>query len=113
MQIVTSKENHTDHTRAFLFKNSIQKLPNFYLKHGSARPLKYTPANEKGESTKSYFNSLVWVHSWNMKENQSVPPWTGFKELVSDPDFDKVNVGYLTPTPFPPTDFKVFVAVRR
>ena len=42
-----------------LYKGSIQELPDFYLKRGSARPLKYTPVNEKEESTKSLFNSLV------------------------------------------------------
>ena len=50
------------------YKGSTQELPDFYLKHGSARPLKYTPVNEKEESTKSLFNSLVWVHSRNMKK---------------------------------------------
>ena len=35
------------------------KLPDFYLKCGFARPLKYTSVNEKEESVKSSFNSLV------------------------------------------------------
>ena len=47
------------------------------------------------------------------KENQSIPSWSGFKELVSDPDLDKVNVGYLPPIPFPPTNLKVIAAVVR
>ena len=55
------------------YKGSIQELPDFHLKRGSARPLKYTPVNEKEQSTKSTFNSLVLVHSRGMKENQSVP----------------------------------------
>ena len=53
---------------------SIQELSGFYLKSGFARPLKYTPVNEKTKkkkSTKSSFNSLVWIYSRNMKENQS------------------------------------------
>ena len=95
------------------YKGSNQELPDFYLKRGSARPLKYTPVNEKEESTKSLFNSLVWVHSRNMKKNQSVPSWSGVKELVSDPDLDKMNVGYLLPVPFPPTNLKVIAAVIR
>ena len=86
-------------------------MRDFYLKCGSAGPLKYTPVNEKEESTKSSFNSLVWVHSRNMKENQSVPSWSGFKELIPDPDLNKVNVGYLPP--FSPTDLKVIAAVIR
>ena len=94
-------------------KGSIQELPDFYLKCGSARLLKYTPVYEKEESTKSSFNSLVWVHSRNMKEDQSVPSCSGFKELVSDPDLDKVNVEYLSTIPFPPTDLKVIAAVIR
>ena len=94
------------------YKGSIQELPDFYLKRGSARPLKYTPVNEKEESPRSSFNFLVWVHSRNMKEkeNQSIPSWSGFKELVSDPDLDKVNVGYLPPIPFPSTSLKVIAA---
>ena len=88
-------------------------MPDCYLTHGSAGPLKYTLVNEKEEFTKSSFNSLVWVHSRNMKENQSVPSWSGFKELVSDSDLDKVNVGYLPPIPFSPTDLKVIAAVIR
>ena len=48
-----------------------------------------------------------------MKENQIVPSWSGFKELVSDSDLDKVNVGYLPPIPFSPTDLKVIAAVIR
>ena len=86
-------------------------MRDFYLKCGSAGPLKYTPVNEKEESTKSSFNSLVWVHSRNMKENQSVPSWSWFKELIPDPDLNKVNVGYLPP--FSPTDLKVIAAVIR
>ena len=88
-------------------------MPDFYLKRGSPRPLKYTLVNEKEEFKKSSFSSLVWVYSRNMKENQSVPSWSGFKELVSDLDLDKVNVGYLPPIPFPPTDLKVIAAVIR
>ena len=95
------------------YKDSVQKLPDFYLKRGSARPLKYAPVNEKEESAKSSFNCLVWVHSRNMKENQSVPSWSGFKEIASDPDLDKVNVGYLPPIPFPLTNLKVIAAVIR
>ena len=94
-------------------KGSIQELPDVYLTRGSARPLNYTLVNEKEEFTKSPFNSLVWVHSRYMKENQSVPSWSGFKELVSDSDLDKVNVGYQPPTPFSPTDLKVIAAVIR
>ena len=48
-----------------------------------------------------------------MKENQSVTSRSGFKELVSDQDVDKVNIGYLTHLPFPPTDLKVTAAVIR
>ena len=48
-----------------------------------------------------------------MKENQSVTSRSGFKELVSDQDVDKVNIGYLTPIPFPPTNLKVTAAVIR
>ena len=95
------------------YKVSIQELRDFYLKCGSARPLKYTPVNEKEESTKSSFNSLVCLHSRNMKGNQSVPSWSGFKELVSDPDLDKANVGYLPPIPFPLTDLNGIAAVIR
>ena len=32
---------------------SIQELSGFYLKSGSARPLKYTPVNEKKKKKKS------------------------------------------------------------
>ena len=39
--------------------------------------------NEK-ESAKSLFNFLVWLPSRNTKENQSVPSWSEFKELVPD-----------------------------
>ena len=90
-----------------LYEGFVQEFPDFYLKRRSARPPKYTPVNEKEESTKPSFNSLVWVHSQNMKENQSVPSWSGFKELVL------VNVRYLPPIPFPPTDLKVIAAVIR
>ena len=48
-----------------------------------------------------------------MKENQSVPSWSGFKELVSDLDLGKVNVGYLPPILLPSTDLKVIAAVIR
>ena len=95
MQIIISKENRTCHTRVLFIK-----LPEFYLKCGFARPVKYTSVNEKEESAKSSFNSLVWTHFWNMKGNQSVPLWKRFKELASDPDVDKVNFGYLPPIPF-------------
>ena len=53
------------------YNGSIQEFPDFYLKRGSEK-----------ESAKSLFNSLLWVHSRNMKENQSVPSWSEFKELV-------------------------------
>ena len=54
MQIIILKDNRTGHTRVLFIK-----LPNFYLKCGFARPLKYTSVNEKEESAKSLFNSLV------------------------------------------------------
>ena len=96
------------------YKGSTVVLPNFYLKRGSAKPLKYTYANEREECIKSSLRSLVWVHSRITEGKQTVPSWGGFKELVSEPDLDTINVGYLPPIPFPPTDLKVIAAeVRR
>ena len=76
------------------YKGSTVVLRNFYLKRGSAKPLKYTYTNEREECIKSSLRSLVWVHSRITKGKQTVPSWGGFKELVLEPDLDTINVGY-------------------
>ena len=42
------------------YKGSTPVLPNFYLKRGSAKRLKYTPAKNREERINSFLYSLVW-----------------------------------------------------
>ena len=84
------------------------------MKRGPVKTLKYTCINERIECTKSSLYSLVWIHARMTKGQQKVPSWSGFKELITEPDLDTINVGYLPPIPFPPTDMKVIAAeIRR
>ena len=96
------------------YEGSTPVLPNFYLKRGFAKCLKYTPVQNREECIKSSLYSLVWSHARITKGKQRVPSCRGFYELVSKPDLDQITVGHLPPLPFSPKESKVIAAeIRR
>ena len=70
------------------YKGSNPVLPNFCLKSGSAKRLKYTPVKNREECMKSSLYSLLWAHARILKGKQRVPSWSGFYELVSKPGLE-------------------------
>ena len=93
------------------FKGTRYEVPSVYFKRGSVRRLKYVPLNEESECEKSSMKSLVWVES-RIQENdkQTVPAWSAFQELTTQPDLKQAVVGYLPSIPQTPTDMKVIYA---
>lgn len=66
------------------------------------------------ECIKPALYSLVRAHAQITKENQRVPSWSRFYELVSKPDLYRITVGYLPSLTFLPTKTKVIAAeIRR
>ena len=96
------------------YKGSDEVLPNFYLRRGPVKLLDYSPVEGRENSLESSLHTLAWVYSRINAEKQTMPSWSGFKELVSTCDPEIINVGYLPPIPFPPTDDRVIAAeIRR
>ena len=74
----------------------------------------YTPVKNREECIKPALYSLVRAHAQITKENQRVPSWSRFYELVSKPDLYRITVGYLPSLTFLPTKTKVIAAeIRR
>ena len=107
-------KNNFERKKHRSYKGTSQVLDNFYFKRGSVKSLKYINVDGRKECMKASLYSLVWAHSRMTKEKQKVPSWSGFKELVSKPDLDKIVVGYLQSIPFAPTNYNVILAeIRR
>ena len=75
------------------YKGSTPVLSNLYLKRGSAERLKYNPVKIKEECIKSFLYSPVEAHALITKGKQRVRLWSGFYELVSRQELDRITIG--------------------
>ena len=97
------------------YKSEPTDIPSVYFKRGKAKILDYRFNGDRRECNSSSLKTLAWVLARLQNPTElRVPAWSGFQELTSPFDTDKINVGYLPPIPDTPTEMRViYAAIKR
>lgn len=98
------------------FKGQSSELHQYISQKADPIPVEYSEETSREESVRSTMETLAWVKcrigsSGATTYDQSVPAWSGFKNLTTKKNPTGVNVGFLPAITSPPTQMNVILAI--